>query len=312
MTRTEISELFDQPFFALLHRAHGVHARSFPDGRVQLATLLSIKTGACPEDCGYCGQSARYETPVEAQALMDPQAVVAEAGKAAASGATRFCMGAAWRRLSDRDLPAVEAMVRGVKALGLETCMTLGMMDQGQAQRLRAAGLDYYNHNLDTSREYYPEVIGTRTYDDRVETLKAVREAGLKVCSGGILGLGESRADRVGLLHELSLLPGAPESVPINRLVPIAGTPLAKGKPLVDDFEFVRTVAAARILFPRSHVRLSAGRETMDDALQALCLYAGANSIFYGERLLTTGNPQVEHDRELLRRLDLKPEAVPV
>ncbi|HTB23092.1 MAG TPA: biotin synthase BioB [bacterium] len=310
MTRTEIAGLFELPFFELLHRARGVHARFFPEGEVQLSTLLSIKTGACPEDCGYCAQSARYETPVEAEPLMDPQAVVAEARKAAATGATRFCMGAGWRRLADRDLPAMEAMVRGVKALGLETCMTLGMMDQGQASRLKEAGLDYYNHNLDTSREYYPEVVGTRTYDDRVDTLKAVREAGLKVCSGGILGMGESRADRVGLLHELSLLPGAPESVPINRLVPIAGTPLAKTKPLVDDFEFVRCVAVARILFPGSHVRLSAGRETMDDALQALCLYAGANSIFYGERLLTTGNPQVEHDRELLRRLDLKPEAV--
>jgi biotin synthase len=311
MERAEIASLFELPFFELLHRAHTVHARRFPDGEVQLATLLSIKTGGCAEDCGYCAQSARYDTPVEAQALMDPAAVVAEAQKAAESGATRFCMGAAWRKLSDRDLPAVEAMVRGVKALGLETCMTLGMMDEGQARRLQTAGLDYYNHNLDTSREYYPEVVGTRTYDDRVDTLKAVRSAGMKVCSGGILGLGESRADRVGLLYELSLLPGAPESVPINRLVPIAGTPLA-AKPLVDDFEFVRTVAVARIVFPGSHVRLSAGRETMDDALQALCLYAGANSIFYGERLLTTGNPRAQHDRELLKRLDLRPEAASV
>jgi biotin synthase len=309
MTRTEIAGLFELPFFELLHRARGVHARFFPEGEVQLSTLLSIKTGACPEDCGYCAQSARYETPVEAEPLMDPQAVVAEARKAAATGATRFCMGAGWRRLADRDLPAMEAMVRGVKALGLETCMTLGMMDSGQACRLKEAGLDYYNHNLDTSREYYPQVVGTRTYDDRVDTLKAVRGAGIKVCSGGILGMGESRADRVGLLHELSLLPGSPESVPINRLVPIPGTPLAAAKPLVDDFEFVRTIAAARILFPRAHVRLSAGREGMDDSLQALCLYAGANSIFYGERLLTTGNPQVEHDLGLLKRLDLKPEA---
>lgn len=312
LTRPEIAALFDLPFFDLLHRAHVEHERSFPGGGVQLSTLLSIKTGGCSEDCGYCAQSARYETPVEAQGLMDPAAVVAEAEKAAAAGATRFCMGAAWRSLSDRDLPAVEAMVRGVKALGLETCVTLGMLDETQARRLGAAGLDYYNHNLDTSREYYPEVVGTRTFDDRVGTLNAVREAGLKVCSGGILGMGESRQDRVGLLHELGLLPGAPESVPVNRLVPIAGTPLAERTPLIDDFEFVRTIAVARLLFPSSHVRLSAGRETMDDALQALCFYAGANSIFYGERLLTTGNPRIERDRDLLRRLDLKPEAAAV
>ncbi|MGH7442336.1 MAG: biotin synthase BioB [bacterium] len=307
MTREEIAALFELPFFGLLHRAHSVHAEAFPDGEVQLSTLLSIKTGGCSEDCGYCAQSARYDTPVEAQRLMGTDEVLEEARRAADSGATRFCMGAAWRGLSDRDLPAVEDMVRGVKALGLETCVTLGMLEPGQALRLREAGLDYYNHNLDTSREYYPEVVGTRTYDDRVRTLGAVREAGLKVCSGGILGMGESRADRVGLLHELSLLPGAPESVPINRLVPIEGTPLSQA-PLVDGFEFVRCVAAARILFPASHVRLSAGREGMDDALQALCFYAGANSIFYGERLLTTGNPRVERDRALLKRLDLKPE----
>ncbi|HTB21108.1 MAG TPA: biotin synthase BioB [bacterium] len=309
MTRDEISQLFDLPFFALLHRAHGVHQAQFPAGEVQLSTLLSIKTGNCTEDCGYCAQSSRYETAVEAEPLMRTAEVLDTARKAAEAGATRFCMGAAWRELADKDLGAVSEMVRGVKALGLETCMTLGMMDSGQACRLKEAGLDYYNHNLDTSREYYPQVVGTRTYDDRVDTLKAVRGAGIKVCSGGILGMGESRADRVGLLHELSLLPGSPESVPINRLVPIPGTPLAAAKPLVDDFEFVRTIAAARILFPRAHVRLSAGREGMDDSLQALCLYAGANSIFYGERLLTTGNPQVEHDLGLLKRLDLKPEA---
>lgn len=308
MTRAEIAALFELPFFDLLHRAHAAHLAAFPGGGVELATLLSIKTGGCSEDCGYCAQSARYDTPVESQRLMDTEAVLAEARRAADSGATRFCMGAAWRSLADRDLPAVEDMVRGVKALGLETCVTLGMMNLGQARRLREAGLDYYNHNLDTSREYYPQVVGTRTYDDRVETLGAVRAAGLKVCSGGILGLGESRSDRVGLLHELNLLEAPPESVPINRLVPIPGTPL-EGKPLVDDFEFVRTVAAARILFPLSRVRLSAGREGMDDSLQALCFYAGANSIFYGERLLTAGNPRIEHDRALLARLDLRPEA---
>lgn len=310
MTRTEISELFELPFFDLLHRAHETHVRSFPGGQVQLATLLSIKTGACSEDCGYCAQSARYKTGLKAEPLMDPQAVVAEAERAAAAGATRFCMGAAWRQLADKDLPAVETMVRGVKALGLETCMTLGMMTPDQARSLHEAGLDYYNHNLDSSREYYGEVVSTRTYDERLQTLRNVRESGMKVCCGGILGLGESREDRVGLLHELSQLPGAPESVPINRLVPIEGTPLS-AKPLVDDFEFVRTIAAARLLFPRSHVRLSAGREQMDDALQALCFYAGANSIFYGERLLTTGNAQVEKDRELLKRLDLAPEGQP-
>jgi biotin synthase len=311
MDREAIARLFELPFFELLHRAHETHRRAFPDGAVQLSTLLSIKTGACSEDCGYCAQSARYDTGVQAEPLMDPQAVVDEAGKAAAAGATRFCMGAAWRSLADRDLPAVEAMVRGVKALGLETCMTLGMLGPEQASRLSEAGLDYYNHNLDTSREYYGEVVGTRTFDQRLDTLRAVRDAGMKVCSGGILGMGESRADRVGLLHELSELPSPPESVPINRLVPIEGTPMASRKPLVDDFEFVRTIAVARILFEQSHVRLSAGRQDMDDALQALCFYAGANSIFYGDRLLTTGNPQVERDKALLKRLDLKAEGLP-
>jgi biotin synthase len=312
MQRDAIAALFELPFFELLHRAHAVHAEQHPEGSVQLSTLLSIKTGNCSEDCGYCAQSARYDTPVEAEPLMDPQAVIASAEAAKASGATRFCMGAAWRQVSDKDLPALETMVSGVRALGLETCMTLGMMNGDQAQRLRAAGLDYYNHNLDSSREFYPEVISTRTYDDRLNTLKNVREAGMKVCSGGILGMGERRQDRVGLLYELSQLPTHPESVPINKLVPIEGTPAAdNGQSLVDDFEFVRTIAVARIVFPKAAVRLSAGREGMPDALQALCFYAGANSIFYGDKLLTTGNPAVQRDQALLKRLDLKAAGLP-
>jgi biotin synthase len=309
MTRDEISQLFDLPFFALLHRAHAVHQAQFPAGEVQLSTLLSIKTGNCTEDCGYCAQSSRYETAVEAEPLMRTAEVLETARQAAAAGATRFCMGAAWRELADKDLGAVSDMVRGVKALGMETCLTLGMLEPHQAQALKEAGLDFYNHNLDTSREHYGEVITTRTYDDRLRTLNAVRMAGVKVCSGGILGMGENRADRVGLLWELGQLPQPPESVPINRLVPIEGTPMAdQVKALLDPFEFVRSIAVARIVFPRSHVRLSAGREGMDDALQALCLYAGANSIFYGDKLLTTGNPQVDADKALLKRLDLVPE----
>jgi biotin synthase len=323
MERSEINALFELPFFELLHQAHGVHARQHPGGEVQLSTLLSIKTGNCSEDCGYCAQSARYKTEVEIEPLMDPAEVVSAAKAAAESGATRFCMGAAWRQVSDKDLPALEAMVSGVRALGLETCMTLGMMSPEQAAKLKAAGLDYYNHNLDSSREFYPEVISTRTYDDRLETLRNVREAGMKVCSGGILGMGERREDRVGLIHELSQLPTPPESVPVNRLVPIEGTPQfeqalippstssGQAQPLIDDFEFVRTIAVARIVFPRSAVRLSAGREGMPDALQALCFYAGANSIFYGDKLLTTGNPAVQRDQALLKRLDLKPAGLP-
>lgn len=313
MQRDAIAALFDLPFFELLHRAHSVHREQHPDGRVQLSTLLSIKTGNCVEDCGYCAQSARYDTKVEIEPLMDPADVVAAAKAAAETGATRFCMGAAWRQVSDKDLPALESMVSGVRALGLETCMTLGMMNAEQAAKLKAAGLDYYNHNLDSSREFYPEVISTRTYDDRIKTLKNVREAGMKVCSGGILGMGERREDRIGLLYELSQLPTPPESVPINRLVPIEGTPAAApdAQPLVDDFEFVRSIAVARIVFPKSAVRLSAGREDMPDALQALCFYAGANSIFYGDKLLTTGNPAVQRDQALLKRLDLKAAGLP-
>lgn len=310
MTRDAIAALFELPFFDLLHRAHSAHRERFPGGKVQLSTLISIKTGNCSEDCGYCAQSARYDTPVQAEPLMRPADVIEAARRAAESGAGRFCMGAAWRQLADKDLGPIADMVKGVKALGLETCLTLGMLEPHQAQALKEAGLDYYNHNLDSSREFYPEVVGTRTYDDRLRTLNAVRMAGVKVCSGGILGLGEGRADRVGLLWELSQLPVPPESVPINRLVPIDGTPVAKhgASPLIDDFEFVRSIAVARLVFPGSYVRLSAGRQGMDDALQALCFYAGANSIFYGDRLLTTGNPEVEADKALLRRLGLEAE----
>jgi biotin synthase len=314
VSREEIRRLYDLPLMDLVYRAASVHREHWNPNDVQMSTLVSIKTGACVEDCGYCAQSARYDTPVAAEPLMDVKSVLEQAEAAKAAGATRFCMGAAWRQLADKDLPAVEAMVKGVKSLGLETCMTLGMMTEEQAKRLGEAGLDYYNHNLDSSREFYPEVVGTRTFDDRLQTLKHVREAGMKVCSGGILGMGESRRDRVGLLWELSQLPKPPESVPINRLVPIEGTPLAApdAKPLVDDFEFVRSIAVARIVFPGSHVRLSAGREGMDDALQALCFYAGANSIFYGDKLLTAANPAVQRDRALLKRLDLQPEGLPV
>ena len=291
--RQHIADLFDLPFFDLIHQAHAAHKVAWPAGEVQLSTLLSIKTGACVEDCGYCAQSARYDTPVQAEPLMDVNSVIGQAQAAQAAGATRFCMGAAWREVADKDLPALESMVGGVKALGMETCMTLGMMNESQAGRLKQAGLDYYNHNLDSSREFYPEVIGTRTFDDRLNTLKVVRQAGISVCSGGILGMGERREDRVGLLYELAQLPVAPESVPINRLVPIEGTPVSKDAgALIDSFEFVRCIAVARLLFPKAHVRLSAGREGMNPELQALCFYAGANSIFYGEKLLTTGHPR--------------------
>ena len=311
ITRQQVAGLFDLPFFDLLHQAHTAHKAAWPAGEVQLSTLLSIKTGACVEDCGYCAQSARYDTPVQAEPLMDVHSVLGQAQAAKDAGATRFCMGAAWRQVADKDLPALESMVGGVKAMGLETCMTLGMMNESQAGRLKQAGLDYYNHNLDSSREFYPEVIGTRTYDDRLNTLKVVREAGINVCSGGILGMGERREDRVGLLYELAQLPVAPESVPINRLVPIEGTPVSKdAAALIDPFEFVRCIAVARLLFPKAHVRLSAGREGMNQELQALCFYAGANSIFYGEKLLTTGNPEVMADQALLKKLGLKPESL--
>ena len=302
----EIETLFDLPLMDLLARAHTVHAANHDSNAVQVSTLLSIKTGGCPEDCAYCPQAQRYHTGVEAQKLMDVGAVLERARAAKAAGASRFCMGAAWRSPKDRDIPKVAAMIREVKALGLETCATLGMLSQPQAHALKDAGLDYYNHNLDTAPEFYGEIIHTREFQDRLDTLSHVRDAGMKTCCGGIVGMGESRSQRAGLLQALATLPAHPDSVPINRLVQVAGTPLA-GTAELDPFEFVRTIAVARILMPQSMVRLSAGRETMSDELQALCFFAGANSIFYGEKLLTTGNPDVEHDQRLFARLGVKP-----
>jgi len=300
----EVLALFELPFADLLYRAHGVHRRHFDPNAVQLSTLLSVKTGGCPEDCGYCPQSAHHPAGVQPEALLELDAVLERARAARDGGATRFCMGAAWRNPKARDFQQVLAMVDGVKALGLETCMTLGMLSREQASELKAAGLDYYNHNLDTSPEFYGEIITTRTYQDRLDTLAHVRAAGIKVCCGGIVGMGEGRRDRAALLAELANLPHHPESVPINSLVPVAGTPLADSAPL-DPFEFVRTIAAARIMMPRSLVRLSAGREAMCDELQALCFYAGANSIFYGAKLLTAGNPEADQDRALFARLGI-------
>jgi biotin synthase len=305
--RDEIAALFDLPFNDLLFEAQGTHRRFFDPNTVQLSTLLNIKSGGCPEDCAYCPQSARYHTGVDAEPLLPLQQVIDQARTAKAAGATRFCMGAAWRSPRARDLEPVLAMVRGVKALGLETCATLGMLSAEQAAALRAAGLDYYNHNLDTSPEYYGEIISTRVYQDRLDTLEHVRDAGMHVCCGGIVGMGESRADRIGLLLSLANLPRHPESVPINLLIRVEGTPLERADDL-DPFEFVRTIAVARILMPASVVRLSAGRNDMPESLQALCFHAGANSIFYGERLLTTDNPEQARDRELLRRLGMSPE----
>ena len=303
----EIEGLLDLPFTDLLFRAQSIHRAHFDPNRVQVSTLLSIKTGACPEDCGYCSQSARHDTGVERERLLPLDEVVTAARAAKAKGATRFCMGAAWRNPTDSNLERVVEMVRVVHELGMETCVTLGMLTGPQAERLREAGLDYYNHNLDTSPEFYGRVITTRTYQDRLDTLAQVRKAGISVCSGGILGMGESRRDRARLLQELANLPSHPESVPINLLVRIEGTPLS-GTAALDPFEFVRTVAVARILMPGSHVRLSAGRGDMTDELQALSFFAGANSIFYGDRLLTTGNPEVDRDRELFARLGLQME----
>jgi biotin synthase len=300
----EVLALFEQPFSDLLYQAHSLHRQHFVPNAVQLSTLLSIKTGACPEDCAYCPQSARYHTGVKTEPLMELDAVKAAAREAKAAGATRFCMGAAWRAPKDRDIAAVSEMVREVKAMGLETCLTLGMLKEPQAQKLAEAGLDYYNHNLDTSERYYKEIITTRDYGDRLETLAHVRDAGIKVCCGGIVGMGETRQDRVEFLRTLANLPQHPESVPINNLVQVAGTPL-DGAAAIDPLEFVRTLAVARILMPRAYVRLSAGRSEMSDELQALCFFAGANSIFYGEKLLTTGNPQNDRDRALFTRLGL-------
>jgi biotin synthase len=305
-TRDELRALFELPLSELIFRAQAIHRECFDPSAVQMSTLLSIKTGGCPEDCAYCPQSAHYDTGVEAEKLMPLGQVLAEARAARDAGATRFCMGAAWRSPKDRDLDRVCAMIEGVKELGLETCVTLGMLTQPQARKLKAAGLDYYNHNLDTSPDFYGKIISTRTYEDRLETLENVRGAGIHVCCGGIVGMGETRDDRIGMIQTLANLPAHPESVPINMLVRVAGTPLADSAPL-DTIEFVRTIAVARITMPRSMVRLSAGRESMNEEAQALCFLAGANSVFCGPKLLTTPNPERDRDRNLMHRLGLSP-----
>jgi biotin synthase len=305
-SRAEVGSLFDLPFNELLYRAQTVHRRYFDPNAVQISTLLSIKTGGCPEDCGYCPQSVHYDTGLEPEALLDVETVLTAARRAREAGATRFCMGAAWRNPRGRNFERVLEMVRRVRAEGLETCVTLGMLDAEQTQALKQAGLDYYNHNLDTSPEYYGEIITTRRYQDRLTTLGYVRDAGINVCCGGIVGLGESRADRASLLCELANLPQHPGSVPINQLVKVAGTPL-ENAPGIEPLEFVRTIAVARLLMPASWVRLSAGRSEMSDELQALCFLAGANSIFYGEKLLTTGNPDTARDDALFDSLGLHP-----
>ena len=306
-TLEEVRGLFALPFADLMFAAQQVHRAHHAPNQVQVSTLLSIKTGGCPEDCAYCPQSIRYHTGVEREALMDIGSVVERAKAARQAGATRFCMGAAYRSPKARELSQIAEMVREVRALGLETCATLGMLTREQAEELKAAGLDYYNHNLDSSAEHYEKIITTRTYQDRLDTLAAVRAAGIKVCCGGILGMGETELDRAKLLHTLATLPEHPESVPINQLVQVPGTPL-DGTPRLDPLEFVRAIAVARVLMPKAHVRLSAGRSEMSDELQALCFLAGANSIFYGEKLLTTGNPDVAHDQELFARLGVEPE----
>ena len=305
---SEINTLLALPFNDLLFQAQQVHRANFPANQVQISTLLSIKTGACPEDCGYCSQSSKYDTALERERLLPLSEVIDAAKTAQGQGATRFCMGAAWRNPTDKNLDRVVEMVQAVKGLGMETCVTLGMLTDKQAERLREAGLDYYNHNLDTSPEFYGNVISTRTYQDRLDTIEHVRNAGINVCSGGILGLGESRQDRARLLQQLANMRHHPESVPINDLVRIEGTPLA-GTDKLDPLEFVRTIAVARILMPKSYVRLSAGRTEMSDEMQALCFFAGANSIFYGDRLLTTDNPSENHDMQLFARLGIKAEA---
>ena len=306
-TRDQVLALFNQPFNNLLFDAQVVHRQHFDPNQVQLSTLLSIKTGACPEDCKYCPQSARYDTGLEKEKLLELEQVIAAAKIAKASGSSRFCMGAAWRSPHDRDIPAVSAMIREVKALGLETCMTLGMLSEEQSEKLADAGLDYYNHNLDTSKEFYGEVITTRTFQDRLNTLANVRNSGMKVCAGGIVGMGEEQQDRAGLLMALANLPVHPESVPINMLVKVAGTPMADQADL-DPFEFIRTIAVARLMMPRSYVRLSAGREDMNEQMQAMAFMAGANSIFYCDKLLTTPNPKANTDMQLFERLGIKPE----
>ncbi len=299
---SEVLALFSQPFNDLLFQAQTVHRENFDANEIQVSSLLSIKTGSCSEDCAYCPQSARYDADLHPQALLPVEEVLAAARRAREQGASRFCMGAAWRQPKDRDIERVVAMVQGVKALGMETCVTLGMLTTEQTERLKEGGLDYYNHNLDTSEDYYSEIITTRTYQDRLDTLQRVREAGINVCCGGIVGMGESDADRAKLLQELANLPKHPESVPINMLVQVQGTPL-DGVEALDPIVFVRTIAVARILMPESRVRLSAGRSDMSDEMQALCFLAGANSIFYGEKLLTTDNPMTSSDRELFSRL---------
>jgi biotin synthase len=306
-TLAEASVLYEMPFNDLLFKAQTIHRENFDPNRVQLSRLLSIKTGGCPEDCGYCSQSVHHESGLTASKLMEVERVVAEARKAREAGATRYCMGAAWRNPKPRDMEAVVAMVKGVKALGMETCMTLGMLDRAQSQQLSDAGLDYYNHNIDTSERYYSEIITTRTFADRLETLANVRASGMKVCCGGIVGMGEQASDRVEMLTALANLPEHPESVPINMLIPIPGTPLADATP-IEPLDFVRTVALARIMMPASYVRLSAGRTAMSDEMQALCFFAGANSIFVGDILLTAGNPGNDKDMDLFRRLGLEPE----
>lgn len=310
-TMSQVTELFNKPLLELLFEAQQIHRQHFDPRQVQVSTLLSIKTGACPEDCKYCPQSARYKTGLEAERLMEVEEVLASARKAKQAGSTRFCMGAAWKNPHERDMPYLEKMVQGVKAMGLETCMTLGTLSDGQAKRLGEAGLDYYNHNLDTSPEFYGNVITTRTYQERLDTLGKVREAGIKVCSGGIVGLGETVKDRAGLLLQLTNLPTPPESVPINMLVKVKGTPMENNED-VDPFDFIRTIAVARVMMPTSHVRLSAGREKMNEQTQAMCFMAGANSIFYGCKLLTTPNPEEDKDLQLFRKLGLNPQQTEV
>ena len=304
-TRSQVDELFDLPLMDLVFQAQTVHRCHFDPNRVQLSTLLNIKQGGCSEDCKYCSQSARYQTGVENETLMDKDRVVHFAQQAKANGAGRFCMGAAWRNLKDRNLDELVEIIQAVKDLGMETCMTLGMLTEAQAQQLAAAGLDYYNHNIDTSREYYPEVISTRTFDDRLETLQHVRSAGMHVCCGGIIGMGETRQDRAGMLHTLATLPTHPGSVPINMLVPVPGTPMGD-REIIDPLELVRTIAVARILMPASYVRLSAGRRSIGETGQTLCFLAGANSIFYGDKLLTTPNPDENSDMALLQKLGMQ------
>ena len=306
-TKKEVQDLFELPFNDLLFQAQTVHRSNFDPNEVQVSTLLSIKTGACPEDCKYCPQSGHYNTGLEKEKLMQVERVLEKAKEAKSKGSSRFCMGAAWKHPSDRDMPYVLEMVKGVKEMGMETCMTLGMLTDAQADQLADAGLDYYNHNLDTSPEFYDKIITTRSYQDRLDTLQHVRDAGMKICSGGIVGMGEKASDRTGLLMQLANLPQQPESVPINMLVKVKGTPLENAEE-VDPFDFIRCIAVARILMPKSHVRLSAGREEMSDEMQAMAFMAGANSIFYGECLLTTPNPEAHKDMQLFKRLGLRPE----